>query len=431
MDTTHQLPRHLQLILLLALPKTSARQGERILSLASRELDWPEALALAEHHRIASPVYAGMERLHLERVPFTTRQTLRQIASLNTVRAAQAAQEIERVSSRLLNAGVPVAVLKGLPLSDSIFGHANIRQSGDIDLFTSAESIEDQIQILGEMGYAPHNLEWRITPKRLRKYTTHRKGLNFLNEKLCFELDLHWRLFNDPQHPAENILRDDCWNKTNIFGIEMRALSKLPLFNYIAAHGINDGWTYLKSMVDLGGLLQQLSPVELDAALLQSRRYGLQKQVSAAVRQAANWLAIDVESAYLESPSDKLAVRVGEQVAHTLVRQDYKSQRSGVTPVEQFRYERMLMPGARAFGAMVLRYAWRPRVWATFDLPDSLFLFGAVLGLLLPPRGWWRGLTRRIPARLDQTEGKSRLHLVKAGARAKARGGYSLAGPMR
>ena len=69
-----------------------------------------------------------------------------------------------------------------------------------------------------------------------------------------------------------------------------------------------------------------------------------------------------------------------------LLRQNFKPDRSYASPAQWLRLEIDLVPGVRSLMEIARRFAWRPRVWSVVDLPDRLFWFYPVLGLLLPPR---------------------------------------------
>ena len=76
-------------------------------------------------------------------------------------------------------------------------------------------------------------------------------------------VDLHWRPFNHPQH-AGNQLMD---------GPE--GFSRRNLFLYVALHGTNDGWLYLKGLADIAGFVQKLSLPEMEDALDYAKHLGL------------------------------------------------------------------------------------------------------------------------------------------------------------
>jgi hypothetical protein len=69
-----------------------------------------------------------------------------------------------------------------------------------------------------------------------------------------------------------------------------------------------------------------------------------------------------------------------------LLRQNFKPDRSFASPAQWLRLEMELVPGFRSLAEIARRFVWRPRVWSAVDLPDQLFWFYPVLGLLLLPR---------------------------------------------
>ena len=158
-------------------------------------------------------------------------------------------------------------------------------------------------------------------------------------------------------------------------------------FIYIAAHGVSDAWTYLKSLSDAAAFLRIMSPAELDHALERARSLGLLAQISAAIHLANDWMGANARSQHLLAPDERISRTVRERATTMLLRQEFKPVRNFPSPFDWLQLEMKLVPGVRSLTELARRFVWRPRVWASVDLPDRFFWFYPILGLLLPPSG--------------------------------------------
>jgi hypothetical protein len=384
-------PSHVRLMLLTAGSPRGVRETEQIRALAAGEgvgqtLDWDGFLAVTEHHRVSSLVFDVLERMQPEGVPEFVRAELQRRARENAFEAVRAAGEVGRMTARFAEAGIELSVMKGVPLSQILFGNPGSRHVGDIDLLTDLQRLPEQIALLGELGYERINPKSRLTPLRLASYVHFWKDFTFQNMKSGFELDLHWRLFNNRFHAANRILPNAQYTRLTAFGVSMRVFSPHEQFLYIAAHGISDAWTYLKSLADVAGFLRLFTQAELDSALERAETLGLLAQISAAVHLANDWMGTDARSPRLLGADEATARRIRQRTTRLLLRQDFKPQRNFPSPVQWLGLELELVPGMRSLLEIARRFVWRPRVWATVDLPDGLFWMYPVLGLLMLPR---------------------------------------------
>ena len=383
-------PAHVRLMLLAA--RTKLRESERaeIERLCAGEVDWRGFVEVAAHHRVSSLVYETLDRVRPAGLPGNVRQQLQERARMNAFEAVRAAGEVGRIQERFARAGIEVSVMKGVALSQLLFESANARHVGDLDLLMEDEGIAERLpkamELLGEAGFVRVNPKSRLTPRRIASYVSFWKDLTFRNAASGFELDLHWRLFNNRFHPANGLLGQASYQMVRVFGVEMRVFSLRDQFLYIAAHGVQDAWTYLKSLADVAAFLRRMTPAEVDDALMRAEELGLLAQISAAVHLANDWMGSGVDSPRLLPPGERVGRSIRERTTEMLLKQDFRPMRDYPSPAEWLRLEMALVPGVRSAVEIARRFVWRPRVWASVDLPDRLFWMYPVLGLLLLPR---------------------------------------------
>ena len=385
-----EFPGHVQLMLLTARSHLRVSEIEQIRALASEKsptpMDWNQFLAVTAHHRISPLVFDSLEQVRPVGLPDLVHSELQHRARHNAFEALRSANEVRRMSSGFAAAGIQFSVLKGVALSQTLFGNPNTRHVGDIDILTEPTRLPEQISILRDLGYDLINPTSRLTPHRLASYVSFWKDFTFQSTSSGFELDLHWRLFNNRFHAANRIVAEGEYETLTAFGVPMRVFSAKDQFLYIAAHGVLDAWTYLKSLADVAGFLRLFTPEQLDQALFRAHDLGLLTQVSAAIHLCNDWMGTAISTPRLLPANEPLAVRIRERTTEMLLRQNFKPNRSYASPAQWLRLEIDLVPGLRSLAEIAKRFVWRPRVWAAVDLPDTLFWCYPILGLLMLPR---------------------------------------------
>ena len=375
-------PPHVQLMLLAVRTHLTSQEIETIQSLAAGPLDWPRFLTLCDHHRLTPLVFQALAPLH-----FPIHAELQNRATANAFEALRAANELLRITSAFHAAGFgELAVLKGVPLSQLLFDSPSVRHVGDLDLLTSPHRLPEQIDLLAQLGYHRTNPASDLTPRRLASYLSFWKDFTFANPDSGFELDLHWRLFNNRLHPANPILDAAHWTSLPVFGIAMRTLSPPDQLLYLAAHGALDAWTYLKTLADVAASLRTLAPADLDQALTRARHLRLLPQLSGAIHLSNDWMGAGIDHPLLLPAAKPSVSRVRRRTAALLLRQNFLPERSFPSPAQWLLLELHLVPGLRSTLEMVRRFLWRPRVWSKVNLPDRLFWLYPLLAVLLPPR---------------------------------------------
>jgi hypothetical protein len=380
-------PGHVRLMLLCVRRNSAVEDRSQILELiAQPDFNWAEMLAVTTHHRVSSLVFETLDQLKSAAIPRFVYEDLHLQARANAFEALRATAEVQRLSALYAKAGMEFSVLKGVPLSQLLFGNANARHVGDIDLLTSPTRLGEQLELFREAGYAVLNPTCRLTPSRIASYASFWKDFTLENRERGFELDLHWRLFNNRFHAANPMLSHAHYTTIEVFGVPMRVFCPQDQFIYIAAHGIADAWTYLKSLADVAGFLNLFDQDELESALERAEELGLLGQMSAAIHLCNDWMGTRAYSRRLLPASDPIAEQIRERTTESLLKHNFRPHRSYTSPASWLALELRLVPGIRSAVEVLQRFVWRPRVWKSVDLPDRLFWVYPLVGLLMLPR---------------------------------------------
>lgn len=343
---------------------------------ASGFLDWDFFLLLCRHHRVMPLVYRGLSAAGIS-VPESTLSELKVASNENVVSAFRYISEVRRLSDLLEQAGISVRVLKGVPLSQAIFGDPGVRDVGDIDLLIPPGLEEKADRILLADGFYRHDPAGRLTPRRRGSWQKHGKDYTYRADRNAFEIDLHWRLFRNPYMPG-NALAD-----MHIPGEEVRfgeiSLTVLPRdrsFLFLCVHGALDGWFRFKSLIDLAALWRGFQAEQRSALTEQARGHDILPEMVSA-------LGLAQELRLLEDGALTAAMQLetGSREARWIL--DYaraKHVAYGFQPIQETvgswalkRYELGLRRTFLYRQEILRRILLRPRMWTRFDLPDALF----------------------------------------------------------
>src|SRR5581483_5885226 len=219
-------PSELRLLLLCARWPVGDNAEEIRERVASGEVDWDYFLSLCRHHRVVSLVFRRLSAAAAP-VPEPTLAALRAAANENAVSVFRYLSETRRLCDLLEQAGVPVRVLKGVPLSQAVFGDASVRDVGDIDLLIPPHAEETADRTLIADGFFRNDPAAPLTPRRRLSWRRHGKDYTYRSTRDDFEIDLHWRLFRNPHMPGNALADAGAFSAQARFG-EI-SLNALPL----------------------------------------------------------------------------------------------------------------------------------------------------------------------------------------------------------
>jgi hypothetical protein len=382
----------LDLLLLCARWPQRPEDRELIREQAGAQIDWQLFLLLARHHRLVPLVSHNLsasvtEASTLEGLPPECEEVLselRRLSALNTHQALRCLGELRRVSTQFQARGIPVRVLKGLPLAQSVFGDLSLRVPGDLDVLIDKAHIVEADQVLREFGYRGLFQVERFTPKRLSFYRSHWKDLAYSNPATGFEVDLHWRCFRNSRMPGAGLCHAPAREGVCFGSFQVETLPRAEGLLYLCVHGTLDGWLYFKSLADVAAQVRTMSQAELDALAALAVRYGVLPELTASLILVRRYLAIDHWSARLLPETDATVEHILRYTGLGLVQGGFLADRDAIPIAATMAFEIGLRRNFRYRFEILLRVLFRARMWETIPLPD--FLFG--IYPLLSPLEW-------------------------------------------
>lgn len=382
-------PRSPELALLLACSRWPQMESDRdeIRSLLHSRPDPERVLLLAQHHRLVPLVARSLQAAAADDLPANFRPVLdriRQLASANTYRALRTLSEIRRLSQEFAAAGIPLRLLKGIPVGQIVFGDLSLRSVGDIDLLVPEESIVAADRILRASGYNGLFQPESFTPKRLAFYRSHWKDIAYANHRTGFEADLHWRCFRNREMPGADLCSAPASEIVSFGNFEIATLPRTETLLYLCVHGTLDGWVYLKSLADVAASVRTMPASELDALAEAALRYRILPELSAALLLVRRYFGIEHWSVRLLPESDRTVDHILRFARQSLESENFLGGREGISASAMMAFELGLRRSVRYRMELLLRVLFRARMWETIPLPDALFF----LYPLLSPVEW-------------------------------------------
>jgi hypothetical protein len=118
---------------------------------ATGPLEWPALLRIADWHRLSTVVARELE------APRPYSQALAQAALADTARAMLIERDRSAALRALSDAEIPVIVLKGSALVETVFTEPGTRDSSDIDLLVPGDRMRGATEALGRLGYRTYD----------------------------------------------------------------------------------------------------------------------------------------------------------------------------------------------------------------------------------------------------------------------------------
>lgn len=234
----------------------SLRQNLIIDSLVNNQINWDEVGSLVHRHGVVGQFCLIMGTRDWVNVPIETKKRLKNIRVQQAVRSLSQVAELARVGKLFTDAGIPMMPLKGVALSQELYGDPCVRSSADLDILVQPDDIEKAEEILIQAGYR-HALGFHSMGERQKNHiinTLHHH--EYINDTRQSHIELHWRsyLWTRDQITA---LWETCSSSTWL-NAGLSQLSREHNILFLADHGARHGWLSMKWLSDLAMLMQDL-----------------------------------------------------------------------------------------------------------------------------------------------------------------------------
>ena len=358
--------------------------------------DWDCIIEGARRHRVAPLLLAGLQACRSPHLPADAVTELRQEAFAAAKRSLAQTAEIGRLSHIFGQAGIRVLALKGVVLSEQLYGDPAQRNPRDIDLLVDPQEFAEAGARLVEAGYRRDGPT--LSPRQAAAYRRWVKDAGYFHTTAGIGVELHHRLSDNPALIACNFT--ELWRdreEVEVAGAVIAALPRRLLPLYLGVHGAAHCWEELRWLVDLAAALQE--PGATDAAIAAAQTAGLDAPMLHAVMLAHDWLGLAVDEHHLaRARADRRVMHLHRFLIHFYTGAAWyrTPQRGSFAGFLRYSlwlrfYTYSLKAEWRYLRHQALREFITPADWDAIRLPDSLFW----LFPLIRPIGWlvrrWRG----------------------------------------
>ncbi len=228
-------------------------QAENITALCDKNINWDTVTALIRRHGIPVLAHEVLRRNAKDKIPPGILENLRQNNNNARRQALFQTGELLRLHKLFTEKQVEMVPLKGVLLSQLIYGDPGIRYSVDLDILVKPDQVAVAEKILGEEGYYNEYFKYALTAKQKAHIRTHIHHMVFVHINIGLHLELHWSL--GPWLPEQVAT---VWNHTKKMewhGISINTLDNETLLLVLCDHGARHEWSNLKWLGDVAQLL--------------------------------------------------------------------------------------------------------------------------------------------------------------------------------
>lgn len=268
-------------------------------------IDWPAAVRVSRRHRVIGFFRVGLMAAGIA-VPLRIEELYAPMMRRNLLQYGEAV----RLTALLGDAGIPVALLKGVVLAELAYGGQGVKHTIDNDLLVAPRDVPATFSILHEAGYRVIGLPDNDNPRPASLIDLINE-CQFLHPASGAILDLHWRL-----HAYKQVLGEpDVATETRVVMVEGKPLPTLTdeaLMLYLAIHGTRHSWARLKWLADFNALLGRMDDSDVAALRALARRGGVAPCVDSALIQCERLLGARVPADVYRSRRARTLVRLSD-----------------------------------------------------------------------------------------------------------------------
>ena len=375
----------------------------------SHVAEWHTVVALARRHHVAELLLRGLRAPPDLLADTGIEPALRALRDRAVRRGWRQLGALKHATDRLAANGIPCLVLKGIPLSQRIYGHPLVRDALDIDLLVAPETQRAAEKVLSDHGWRSA-LEFPETPARNRWHGRIAADRAFVRGGT--KVELHPRLCHNPHYYAAAF--EDLWARrasVRVGTAAFRTLGEDDEFLYLACHGTRHGWPRLDWLCDVAAILARMAPARLERIARTAAQQRLEVVLSSTLRLCKT-------AFHVEAPTPSVGLRNGKPRRAERAAGGKRAAFIATAAARTWGAREKPAPGSQLPLKLALKLSLKPdlryvlhemsatmiapRDWARIDLPDRLlflyFPLRPLLWLTRKPEGRGRAQRRDSPS---------------------------------
>jgi Uncharacterised nucleotidyltransferase len=267
----------LELLLLCASTRTSAKRTLRIQQLFEEALDWDYLLGVAFRHGLSPLLYWRLSAISQVEIPLPHLQMLRKHFQENIAHNLFLTQELHRITGLFETNGIKTIAYKGPALAALAYNDLRLRGFTDLDIIVRKRDVARAKEILLEQSYV---LWPELTGTQQDIVLRKQHCLAFKSAELRIVVELHWKLagrrFADPLE-AEQMWKD--LKPVSAGGHTVMTLSLENLLLALCVHGSRHLWERLAWVCDIAELLAAHDQIDWRVVINQAALSGTRRML--------------------------------------------------------------------------------------------------------------------------------------------------------
>ncbi len=183
-----------QLLLCCARTESNEDNQDRIRKLVTNRLDWDYLLQMGGYHGLAPLLFYHLHRIdHDHQIPQSVMGQLHDIYYSNLARNILLYDELNQISECFEGREIPLVVVKGLTLAETVYRNVALRPMADVDLLVEKRNLPEVMKAFSKLGFEILPQEKEITLKYMNElhFVKHQENIKHLPSLI---VNIHWDL---------------------------------------------------------------------------------------------------------------------------------------------------------------------------------------------------------------------------------------------
>ncbi len=253
----------------------------RIRELAQNIRGWDELIRVAKEHRIVPLLFTRLTQAGAD-LPAEAGKRLQSEYQRNIFHCMANSAELIGLLAAFDEQAIPAMPFKGVVLAASVYGDANARAAGDLDLLVHPRDLPRATQLILQRGYELHTpAADDFTPVVPDYHEFH-----FERPRDGMIAELRTRLEHFGSRFAHDLGMDWVWPRRRtaiLAGATVPNLDPEAALLVLCMHGSKHMWSRLAWIVDVAQLLASLPDLDWKSTFDEARRTGLRRSLALGV----------------------------------------------------------------------------------------------------------------------------------------------------
>lgn len=352
-------------------------QNEMVAANCKAGVDWDAFLALVDRHGIPVQALSVLRRCLGTELPDRLCRALKARSKRTKVRSFVQTCELIRLNRLLREHGIDMLPLKGVALSQRLYGSPDVRASCDIDVLIRPEDLADVDRLLDGIGYKNClTRAVRLTARQQAALLVGSHHMAYVAQGSGQKIELHWRSRFWSSEDMAAFWRDG--QTLSLADEEICFSEDAILFLFLCDHGSRHRWSHLKWLSDITMMVADENMCAWSTVAAMADRLQMRRVVAQAAL-LVHWLyglPLPPPLSALVA-EEKMAVVLAKKAIAALLggvkKEGFPLRNLGAEGIDRAAYFLRLRPVKASMRQLKELSICPPADYLAFPLPDRLF----------------------------------------------------------